>query len=245
VRVLGKALLAAMVVAGVMVAGGPGASAEEVSGVYGFVWLDRDGGGGSELWELPRVGVEVTIQDVATGVERTAVTDFQGEFRLDELPFGEYDVTADDAGYRSVLPRTQRVELDNPRPRGTYFPQQGARIWGRAWDDVNADGVRQAGEPGRQAPFTLFGQSDADGGPFSLTVQADADGRYEMWDLPSGTYQISTTSPSGMVATQYRAAGAQWYTDSDFLGAAEPTTEPFDLWVAWSVANIDVGFAMS
>ncbi len=243
-RRVGFALLAALAAGAIGVVAPGSANAEVTGGIGGHVWFDRDRDRAIDPGESPRVGFMVTVHEVATGVDRTAVTNFEGSFRLDGLPLGTYEVTAPHDGYDAVTPSMSSVELVDSRPRSTYFPQAGARIWGRAWDDVNGDGVRQTGEPGRQVVYTLFGQSDFEG-VITRTVTADADGDYEMWDLPSGTYQIRTTSPDGMVATHYRAAGSQWYTDSDFLGTTEPVTEPFGLWVAGSLANIDVGFVVS
>ena len=244
-RMWGKALAVAVAVVCAMGVVAPVAGAETTSGVAGWVWFDRDEDGGLDFGaDAPRSGVPVTVHEVATGVDRAAVTDAEGFFSLDGLPLGVYDVTAAGDGYRSVLWPTMRVELTDSRPRSTYFPQIGGRIWGRAWQDVNGDGIRQLDEPGLRASFTLFGPSDFEG-DIARVFESDVDGNYELVDVPSGTYRIKVVSPDGMVGTQYRAAGSEWYTDSDFVGSVEPTTEPFELPVASWVANVDAGFVAS
>jgi hypothetical protein len=237
----GKALIAAVAAVCATSVVAPAVNAEETGGVSGWVWFDRDENRSFDTTDAPRAGIAVTVHEVATGVDRAAVTNAEGYFSLDGLPLGEYDVTAPDDGYRSVLWPTMRVELTDSRPRSTYFPQVGGRIWGRAWQDVNGDGVRQVGEPGLRASFTLFGPSDFEG-DITREFSSDVDGDYELPDVPSGSYRIKVVSPDGMVGTQYRAPGSEWYTDSDFVGTTEPVTEPFELPVAWWEANIDAGF---
>jgi hypothetical protein len=240
VRKPGKVLVIAMAVAGAMGVVAPGASAQGASGVYGWVWFDRDENRSLDFTDAPRTGFTVTVHEVATGVDRAAVTNVEGYFSLDDLPLGMYDVTAADDGYRSVSSSIMRVDVIDSRPRSTYFPQVGGRIWGRAWLDANADGVRQAGEPGAGVAFTLFGPSDVEGD--TRAFSSDPDGDYELLDVPSGTYRIEAVSPSGTVGTRYRTPGSEWYTDSDFAGTVTSVSDPFELWAAGPVANIDAGF---
>lgn len=82
------------------------------------------------------------------------------------------------------------IEITAPRPSRTMPPRDGraaapetgtGRIRGRITDD--------AGQPLRRAVVTLFGGQR--GQP--RTTLTDADGRYEVVDLPAGTFQVMAT----------------------------------------------------
>lgn len=59
------------------------------------------------------------------------------------------------------------------------------------WEDLNANGIQDAGEPGVAGfPVSLVGE-DLDGNPVSHTTTTDADGKYLFPDLASGTYRVT------------------------------------------------------
>lgn len=59
------------------------------------------------------------------------------------------------------------------------------------WEDLDKDGVQDAGEPGVAGfPVSLVGE-DLDGNPVSLSTTTDADGKYSFPDLASGTYTVT------------------------------------------------------
>lgn len=223
-----------------MIAAGAGTSAadDNIGEVYGWVWFDREPNGTQEFGEPGRVGLEVTAHHVALGLDFTGVTDEAGFFEIENLPLGTYEVTAPHDGYRAVTPPTWEVTLTDWRGRGTWFPQVGAHVVGRAWDDTNGDGVRQDTEPRRQTTF-----SAVHNGQLIQEVTSDAQGEYELWDLPTGTYVLRTVSPEGLTATKYRAG--EWYNDSDFRGTTELSTAPFSLYEDQFEPNMDVGFVAS
>ena len=68
--------------------------AQVVTGSIEGTVVDASGG------VLP--GATVTLVSVATGVNRTVVTDAQGLFRVPLLPVGSYDVTAELAGFTTT-----------------------------------------------------------------------------------------------------------------------------------------------
>jgi len=73
-----------------------------------------------------------------------------------------------------------------------------SEIYGRKFEDVNANGVRDAGEPGL-ADWKIYldlntnGQWDPDE-PFDLT---DLSGNYELTDLPQGRYMLAEEARDG------------------------------------------------
>src|SRR5215471_21645583 len=48
-------------------------------------------------------GATVTAKNAQTGFARTEVSDAQGLYRLNAIPVGKYDVTAELAGFRTVV----------------------------------------------------------------------------------------------------------------------------------------------
>lgn len=67
------------------------------------------------------------------------------------------------------------------------------------WEDLNANGIQDAGEPGVAGfPVSLVGV-DLDGNPVSLSTTTDADGKYSFTDLASGTYTV-TFDPNALTS---------------------------------------------
>jgi len=56
-------------------------------------------------------GAQVTVTNIGTGLERSAVTDDQGNYVVTELPLGTYSVTAVKTGFRKVTVSGIKVEV--------------------------------------------------------------------------------------------------------------------------------------
>ena len=96
----------------------------------------------------------------------------------------------------------------NPGDSGTdydFAELPPASLSGSVYDDLNNDGVFDAGEPGiAGVDVTLTGTDDL-GNPVDVTMQTDADGNYLFSDLrPSGAtgYTITETQPVGFLDGQ-------------------------------------------
>lgn len=98
------------------------------------------------------------------------------------------------------------------------------------WEDLDADGIQDAGEPGVAGfPVTLVGV-DLDGNPVSFATTTDANGWYVFPDLASGTYTV-TFDPNGLSSNTTftrQNAGSDDATDSDG-DVATGETAPFAL----------------
>jgi hypothetical protein len=85
------------------------------------------------------------------------------------------------------------------------------------WEDLDKDGVQDAGEPGVAGfPVSLVGE-DLDGNPVSLSTTTDADGKYLFLDLASGTYKV-TFDPNALTTNTTfttQNAGADDVLDAD------------------------------
>lgn len=76
-----------------------------------------------------------------------------------------------------------------------------ASISGRAYEDLDADGVRDPGEPPLGGTAYLEIDNSPFGGPDEPVVPLDAAGNYTLTELPPGTYQVRYAAPGGYLQT--------------------------------------------
>jgi len=110
------------------------------------------------------------------------------------------------------------------------------------WEDTDADGVQDAGEPGIPGVTVklYLDNGDAIPGPGDTVVATtltDANGRYYFAELDHGSYYVSVTIPSGYYATLQGAAASN--LDSDI--GADGCTHVFNLAVGQTDSTIDAG----
>ncbi|MFV0525282.1 MAG: SdrD B-like domain-containing protein [Acidimicrobiales bacterium] len=190
------------------------------------VWLDLDGDGVLDPSEpgLPGVGVTITYlgPDGVVGggddIVYSVVTDADGHFNVDGLPFGQYRVAVDtttlpdrvgnsfdrDGTLDSVV--TLWLDAGDPSDLAVDFGYVGAGTIGdTVWADGDGDGVQDQGEPGVggvAVTVTYLGPDGVVGGGDDVTVstRTDANGRYRVDGLPFGEYIVTidrSTLPSG------------------------------------------------
>lgn len=182
-------------------------TAPDTASLGDHVWLDWDSDGMQDEGEPGVAGISVILlnaQGVATGQQAT--TDANGHYRFSGLtdvnymvefvpPTGATFVTpnaADDALDSDADPSTGRTSL-LILPLGSDTTTVDAGIVpgvlsGAVYNDVNRNGVRDAGEPG--VPKVTVTLSD---GQSTIT---DAEGRYRFLVVP-GTYTIIQTDLNG------------------------------------------------
>lgn len=104
-------------------------------------------------------------------------------------PYGRADSSAVDAEGRSpvlTLSETEyRPDIDAGLVPSLSDP---ASIEGRTWEDVNGNGLRDAGEPGTYTTVSLTGTTQY--GSMALTTVTDEEGRYRFEELPAGSYIV-------------------------------------------------------
>ena len=226
-----------------------------------FVWEDRNGNGIQDAGEpgIGGVGVELFLDDpvlglVSVGTTTTTTTgayqfidldpgSYVVEFDLSTLPAGMVATVpnatgADDAADSDADPTSGRTaatpflfsrDSDLTLDLGAYVP---VRVGDRVWNDLDGDGVQDAGEPGvgNVRVFLLDGSGaripDGSGGDVSTTTGAD--GSYEFAGLRPGAYAVQfdlASLPPGAVAT-FLDQGADDAVDSDadrVSGTTAPT----------------------
>lgn len=177
-------------------------------------------------------GIDVLspMADVGTGQRRVVQMGNANEatsYPLEGLPAGTYcwSVQAIDSAFAgSPFAPEGCFVIDEPL----------GRICGRKFNDLNGNGVRDAGEPG--IPNWTIHLSTPVSHAFAVTDGAG----YYCFSVPPGTYEVCESSTSGWVATTPECAlavitsGA--YTTADFgntrTGPSDCVSPPDDL-VAW------------
>ena len=198
------------------------------SAIGDLVWGDADGdqtlNGGEagiggvvlQLTESGSDGIHGTTDDLDFGTQTTAA---DGSYLFDGLPAGDYRVSLDE----DTLPATIRtrttpsnpidVSLDGTNDDLTAdfgYQLNSGTIGDLVWNDVNGDGVRDAGEPGvgnvtvnltEAGPDGVLGTGD----DVSLPAQTtDSSGAYDFTTLAPGLYRVDvdeTSLPAGMSLT--------------------------------------------
>jgi hypothetical protein len=183
--------------------------------ITGRVFDDADGDGVPDIGEALLTGWTLFLDANSDGQlnagERSTATDSQGAYTFSNVSAGTNRlVEVVQAGYRATVPvggvlslsvtagRTTNGDLGNQRTAaGT------ASISGTAFNDLDADGARQAGELSL-AGWTVYldqnqnGQQDG-GEPSVVTT---ASGSYTFGQLAPASYRIRQIIPAGWTCTQ-------------------------------------------
>lgn len=203
-----------------------------------FVWNDLNGNGVQEGGEAGLAGVRVYLDLNANGLldggEPQATTSTGGAYGFTGLARGVYAVRIDGTTVPNGFEMTGGVEPlsvtlvagENDQTADFGFQQQDATIGDFVWDDLNGNGVQEAGEPGLAGVsvyLDLNANGSLDGGePTKLT---SGSGAFDFTNLPIGSYKVridSATLPLGFVQTGGSAevnvvlAAGEDFNDADF-----------------------------
>ena len=212
--------------------------------IYGTKFWDMNSDGVRDEGE-PGLGgwtifIDANENDVLDGGEQSAITDAAGSYVLVPSLAGTYTVAevaqpgwqASEPGGESQVVVLADGEILTGVDFGNEYVDNGGSISGLKWNDVNQDGVKDAGEPGI-ANWPIYidqddnGELDA-GEPF---VRTDAAGAYTLSGLPAGAYTVAEgqlagwtqTFPAGVSYVVALSSG-QSVTGRDFGNAHTETT---------------------
>jgi hypothetical protein len=184
--------------------------------VSGVKFEDRDGNGVRDSGEPGIAGVVIRVgseqRDFLHGL-----TSADGAFRICGLTHGgDFRVTETvPFGYRQTGPLDERISrrliaqdfgyivlLCDESFSGLDFGNQliPNAIGGIKFEDLNANGVRDPGEPGLSG-FTITLTSTEAGGPPPQSVVTDANGNFIFLNVAPGSYRLSETVPQGFSLT--------------------------------------------
>lgn len=191
---------------------------QPASGLTGTVFNDANGSGVRDAGEAG-LGT-VTIEVLAAGpdgllgtaddiVVRTAQTDATGAFAVPGLASGAYLVReTDPAGFASTTPNVVAVTVPFAGTASAVFAdQQQSSVSGTVFNDLNGNGVRDAGEPGIPGVAVTLDAAGPDGVvgsaddvPAGATV-TDGAGGYSFASVAPGAYVVTETDPAGFTST--------------------------------------------
>ncbi|MFO0889623.1 MAG: SdrD B-like domain-containing protein [Isosphaeraceae bacterium] len=159
--------------------------------------------------DLDRSGTRNTDADGV--LEPAAVTNQDGDFRLDHLRPGAYllaQVIPDGWTPTSLAAQDVVVTLGHDT-KADFFNFAGGEIVGAVWSDLNNDGVRDV-DPGTGAftdpglaGWTVFLDLDHNRivDPGEPTAITDADGQYRFTNVPADEYRVTEVLPAGWEPT--------------------------------------------
>jgi uncharacterized repeat protein (TIGR01451 family) len=196
------------------------------------VWSDYDGDGVQDANEpgLPGVVVELDNGACTVGVDcPTRTTDANGNYAFDDLPLGTYTVIVRTATLPAGMNQTgdpdatfdhqHTVVASSPGVYDTVdFGYQGtASLGDYVWNDLDGDGVQDAGESGIGG-VTVWVDLDNDGvqDPTEPSAVTDANGAYLIEGLTAGTFTVRTAGSA--------LSGATATYDLDGVGTANQTS---------------------
>ncbi len=219
------------------------------SQIAGVVWNDADGDGVVGGSEAGIAGVDVQITGTGSDgnpVDITVSTDGDGAYVFPDLRSGSYTITVDQATARAVN-AAYAVTFDPEHgitdPTGSFAVELGVNttvnarnvgfatqsLSGVVYDDLDNDGVRDAGEEGNGGVEVAITGTDDLGDPVNTTTQTDSDGTFTFTDLRPGTYNLSKfqlpataagKNAAGTAGGTVGAPGSNQITDIT-LGTAE------------------------
>jgi hypothetical protein len=182
--------------------------------ITGTKFLDANANGVRDAGETGLAGVTITrtssINDPA-GAQLSVVTDAQGNFTFANVPFGSFTLNETvPAGFAQTAPPvpgtiSTAINFANRTSSGNLFGNRAlaGTISGVKFNDVNGNGVRDAGEPGLSG--VTIRVTDASG--TARTTTSDASGAFSFTGLAAGAYVVAEVVPNGFTQTAPAAPG--------------------------------------
>jgi protocatechuate 3,4-dioxygenase beta subunit len=199
-----------------------------------FVWNDLNGNGIQDAGEPGISGATVNLLNAAGTVIATTTTNGSGIYSFTNVVPGTYSVTfATPVGYIATPSNVGTNDATDSDPisgtvagivvgagqsnttidAGFYQP---AALGNFVWNDTNANGIQDAGEPGISGVTVNLLNAT---GTVIATTTTSATGAYSFTNLAPGTYGVSFVTPVGYNVTPSNV-GANDAVDSDPVGGA-------------------------
>ncbi len=113
-------------------------------------------------------------------------------------------------------------------------------IGDRIWEDLNANGIQDDGEPGLGGVFIFLEDTEGNALPGYDYALSDANGFYSFTELPCDTFVVRFATPSGYYLTQ-SGQGGDGAKDSD-ANILDGRSIVLDLGENNNITNLDAGY---
>ena len=172
--------------------------------VSGTIYEDDDADGAQAPGESGLGSVTIELVDGGGAVVATTTTDINGDYSFPTVAPGAYTVRVDEttvpAGFASTSPSTIPVTVrsDEAVTDVDVGYARPATIGDLVWHDLDADGVRDGGEPGLAGISVELVDG---GGAVVQTTSTDIDGAYSFTGVNPASYTVRvdlTTLPTGV-----------------------------------------------
>lgn len=220
-----------------------------------YVWLDENLDGLQNSGEPGVANVPVKLLDGNGNLLRETTTDGDGYYIFEALVAGDYQVEFAEAGAMFTIPNAGADTIDSDADpltgRSPVFSLDDGE-WNMTidagvidglssvsdfvWDDIDADGLQDPGEPGVAGITVRLLDEDQN---VILETQTNLDGYYQFDNLWEGTYYVKFSSP-GAIEFTLKDAGTDETIDSD-ADPATGRTDAFFLPADTTNTTIDAG----
>ncbi|KAL7549286.1 hypothetical protein ACHAWF_012561 [Thalassiosira exigua] len=197
----------------------PSSSPTLLAAISGVIFEDGNNDGQMGTDELRLVNIPVRLYDNEGIVIKETASDADGHYQFDDVfPGDEHtvgvlagadyqfsDVVVDGGNQMTAFDDETGISPPitlaegghrNDVHGGVYLPIQ---IGNRVWDDLNANGIQDEGEPGLEGVAVTLRDGNGD---VVRTVATDSNGFYRFADLKPGTYGVHFALPSGYAFTK-------------------------------------------
>ncbi len=226
--------------------------------LQGTVWIDQDVDGIQDGPEPGLAGVAVELYDDTLSLRRTTATDVDGNYFLKPkegswhlkflLPSASFTFTTQDVGGDDTVdsdadPTTGETDpfavaidvLDTSIDAGLALGV--STLAGQVWDDLDRDGVREAGESGLAG--VVVNLLDVSGATLLSSQPTTGGGSYSFGGLLTASYIIEV-APAGPFVFSPQDAGGDDAVDSD-VDPGSGRTAPIAFTTGSQVVNVDAG----
>ncbi len=204
------------------------------SSLAGTVYEDLNDNGFQDAGEQGIGGVEIRLTGTAQdgSVNTTVTTAPNGSYRFDNLAPGTYSIQeSQPAGYAdgkdtigtpggtTTNDRFSNIQLQQGvnGVNNNFGENPFGTLSGWVFEDVNSNGIRDAGEPGIGGVRVDLTGLAGPGESVARTTTTNVDGSYSFDQLAPGTYALRETQPVDFVDGQDRVGSLGGTASNDFL----------------------------
>ena len=179
--------------------------------IGGIKFEDLNANGARDPGEPPLAGVTIILTPAGGGTARTTVTDASGNFLFTGVSPGSYVLTeVVPTGFSETVPPTDGIPVtlvaggsSINNVFGNFHGILVGTVSGVKFNDLNGNGVRDAGEPGLSGVTITLSLT----GTTPRTAVTGSDGTFSFTNVPFGSYTVSETVPAGFAQTAPAAPG--------------------------------------